>query len=111
MNETTSDERIKEAVRQTYGDIARRFVGETAQASCCGPSEPTSCCGPSEAAVENTGAAAQFYSAEEIEHQLNDAVLKESGKAEVYQQYQRDLDNDVPQGNLGASPGRPVALG
>jgi len=74
MNNVKSDERIKEAVRQTYGDIARRFVEEPvpspsaslgvdsvegpAWASCCGPSKATgedmgeklpqaSCCGPS----------------------------------------------------------------
>ncbi len=85
MSNATTDERIKEAVRQTYGGIARRYVEEPAQASCCGPSpaavektveEPvqasccgpsqSSCCGPSEAAVESTGAAARFYSTEEL---------------------------------------------
>jgi hypothetical protein len=50
MSEIITDERIKDAVRQTYGDIARRFVeepaaspsavggSETEQGSCCGPS-------------------------------------------------------------------------
>ncbi len=68
MNETIADERIKKAVRQTYGGIARRFVKEPAQASCCGPSpQPaSSCCGPSEAAVEDTGTAARLYSVGEL---------------------------------------------
>jgi arsenite methyltransferase len=47
MDENTAGERIKEAVRQAYGDVARRSLGEPARPSCCGPSEP-SCCGPSE---------------------------------------------------------------
>ena len=87
MNDVPAGERIKEVVRQTYGDIARRSLegpglsvaegpvpgvaegparasccGPSQSTSCCGPSQSTSCCGPSEAAVENTGAAARFYS-------------------------------------------------
>jgi arsenite methyltransferase len=86
MSDVHTGERIKEVVRQTYGDIARRslegpvpsavegpvpgvaegpvpsVVEGPARASCCGPSQSTSCCGPSEAAVESTGAAARFYS-------------------------------------------------
>ena len=69
MDDITADERIKKAVRQTYGDIARRFIEEPvlsavegpARASCCDPSEAAvkstaqpSCCGPSEATVEST---------------------------------------------------------
>ena len=66
MSEIATDEKIKEAVRQAYGDIATRFVEEPSRASCCGPSQPTHCCGPSEVTVENTGAAARFYSGEEL---------------------------------------------
>jgi arsenite methyltransferase len=74
MSEVTADERIKEAVRQAYGGIARRFVEEpalstvegSARASCCGPSQSTDCCSPSEAAVENTGTATRLYPAEEL---------------------------------------------
>jgi SAM-dependent methyltransferase len=65
MSEVT-DEKIKEAVRQAYGDIASRFVEEPSRPSCCGPSQPTNCCGPSEAAVERTNTAVRFYSAEEL---------------------------------------------
>jgi len=72
MKEAT-DERIKEAVRQAYGDVARRLVEQPTPASCCGPSEPASCCGPSEAAAELTDSAARLYSAEELA-ELPDSV-------------------------------------
>jgi SAM-dependent methyltransferase len=83
---TTTDQEIKKAVRQTYGDIARRFVkepaaGETGRTSCCGPSPATanelaqsSCCGPTEPAVKT---AAQFYSSEELAD-LPDSVANAS---------------------------------
>jgi len=84
MGEVTADERIKEVVRDRYGDIARRFVEEPTgqpRTSCCGPSEAaerkddraarTSCCGPSDPASQQTRAieqtdAARFYAAEEL---------------------------------------------
>ncbi len=95
MSETITDEKIKDAVRQTYGDIARRFVEEPAasraevvehrveERSCCGPSpassqEPTqrSCCGPAEAPIDVTGAA-RFYPTEELAG-LPDSVTEAS---------------------------------
>ncbi len=91
MNDFKTDEGIKEAVRQTYGDIARCFVEEPvlsnglspsksavegpAQASCCGPNQPTNCCGPnqptnccgpSEAVADSTSTAVRLYSAGEL---------------------------------------------
>ncbi len=82
MNDFKTDEGIKEAVRQTYGDIARRFVEEPvlsnglspakgavegpARASCCGPNQPTNCCGPSEAVADSTSTAVRLYSAGEL---------------------------------------------
>ena len=75
MNDIKSEETIKETVRQRYGDIARRFVENPEQASCCGPSQPvasccdpvqaasTSCCDPAEATITDV---AKFYSAEEV---------------------------------------------
>jgi arsenite methyltransferase len=81
MNEVTTHEKIKEAVRQAYGDIARRFVEkpvpaaveERGRAGCCGPSEAATedadragCCDPSEVVAESTGGAAKLYSTEEI---------------------------------------------
>jgi ubiquinone/menaquinone biosynthesis C-methylase UbiE len=78
MSEATTEERIKEAVRENYAGIARRFIeepGSPAPAGCCGPSSAaerseerptrTSCCGPSEADLVQTGAA-RFYSEEEL---------------------------------------------
>ena len=84
MSDIATDERIKHAVRQAYGNIARRFVEEPAlgtsrgqaeaptQATCCGPSAAAAkdtaqatCCSPSAAAVEATGAA-RFYSVGEL---------------------------------------------
>jgi arsenite methyltransferase len=74
MDKTTADEKIKGAVREAYGDIARRFVEEPTQASCCGPSQSSSCdCGPSGAAVEIADAAARLYSEEELAN-LPDSV-------------------------------------
>jgi arsenite methyltransferase len=62
-----SDENIKQAVRQSYGDIVRRLGEKEAPASCCCPSHKASCaCGPSEASVELSEAAARLYSAEEL---------------------------------------------
>ncbi len=64
--EQTTDEKVKEAVREAYGDVARRFVEEPTAASCCETSEPASCCGPSEAPAEVTGSAARLYSTGEL---------------------------------------------
>jgi SAM-dependent methyltransferase len=52
---STSNEKIKETVRDSYGDIAQRFV-----ASSCG----ASCCGAVEATFEATDNAARLYSAD-----------------------------------------------
>lgn len=70
MSETITNERIKEAVRDAYGGIARRFVAEPqgpARTSCCGPSpaQASRCCGPTEAIAAQT-AAARFYAAAEL---------------------------------------------
>jgi arsenite methyltransferase len=89
MTEVMPEERLKEAVRDTYGGIARRFVEEPAGAPrpcCCGPAQKaedkgergagSGCCGSSEAAVEQT-AAARFYPAEELA-ELPDTVTDAS---------------------------------
>jgi SAM-dependent methyltransferase len=80
MDKVVKDERIKDAVRKTYGGIARRFVEEpdlrdaeeATRAGCCASTEAESesqsqggCCGPREAAVECTGAA-RFYPVQEL---------------------------------------------
>jgi arsenite methyltransferase len=56
MTKVITDEKIKQAVRQTYGGIARRFVEEPGPATADRPAR-TSCCGRSEAAVESAGPA------------------------------------------------------
>ena len=66
MERNATDERIKEAVRDAYGGIARRYVEEPQRASCCGPSQPAACCGPSAATVDTSEAATRLYSAEEM---------------------------------------------
>ncbi len=86
MNDLQKDEKIKGAVRQHYGEIARRFVDEPAQASCCGPAPAAkpaqasccspapaakparaSCCGPSPAAeAPACSDAARLYPVEEL---------------------------------------------
>jgi arsenite methyltransferase len=82
MDDQDRDERIKEAVREAYGGIARRFTGEPAAApaekagrtSCCGSAESAaveksraSCCGPAEREATGTPvAAARFYPAAEL---------------------------------------------
>jgi arsenite methyltransferase len=77
------DEKIKQAVQGTYGDIARRFVEapaaeELRQVSCCGPAQKaeettaqaagggTGCCGSSEGAVAIASGAAALYSGGEL---------------------------------------------
>jgi SAM-dependent methyltransferase len=96
MNKNTLDEEIKSAVRDTYGELARRFaeqpvpgtVDKAVTTGCCGPVEGVvstaakrSCCGPSESAVTTSGrrtccgpaeagagvtGAARFYTSEEL---------------------------------------------
>ena len=86
MTEVRSDEKIRSAVRQRYGEIAGQYVEESAEgrarASCCGPAETTaqsSCCGSSgsdaadsarasccDPAVE-ASAAGRFYSEAELD--------------------------------------------
>jgi SAM-dependent methyltransferase len=41
-----ADEKIKAAVRQAYGDLARQRGGTSGPGSCCGPRQENSCCGP-----------------------------------------------------------------
>ncbi len=75
MTDVNADEKIKDAVRHTYGDLARRFVAQPD--SPAGATEPASCCGPVEGTVESTSAAARLYSAEELAR-LPDSVTDAS---------------------------------
>ncbi|MBM4429597.1 MAG: arsenite methyltransferase [Chloroflexi bacterium] len=40
-----TNQKIKEAVREAYGDLARQRSGQAGRSSCCGPQQPSSCCG------------------------------------------------------------------
>jgi arsenite methyltransferase len=68
MRTSTRDEKIKEAVRHTYGGIARRHVAETRRPSCCGPGQAAECgCRPSAQAIEVAESATRLYSPDELE--------------------------------------------
>jgi arsenite methyltransferase len=59
MSEKVEEDRIKDAVRQAYGGIARQFVGEPSKASSCcspaqqaaSPAQASSCCSPAQRAA------------------------------------------------------------
>jgi arsenite methyltransferase len=89
MEDSLTAERIKEAVRGTYGEIARRFAEAPqgpAQTGCCGPSPAPErqakqatgggCCGSAEDASARTGAA-RFYADQELAG-LPDSVAEAS---------------------------------
>jgi arsenite methyltransferase len=90
MTEIRKEEKIRSAVRQAYGGIARRFVEEpapapaegTVEAGCCGSAESAaqaSCCGSSSSGAEGgvqasccgpevtSPAAARYYSEAELD--------------------------------------------
>lgn len=88
------DERIKNAVRKTYGDIALRLAEGRAddrseRARCCTPEQGSSerpsqsqrsgscCCGPSEHDVDLAAGAASLYSGQELSG-LPDTVVNAS---------------------------------
>ena len=124
--ETTDKEKIREAVRERYGKVARtggvdpgasqetsccgpgETSGETDQtASCCGPvqistemSETASCCGPSDVSTETDQAASccgpSDFSVEKMSQIMG---------------YSKDDIQSVPEGaNMGLGCGNPVAI-
>jgi len=67
LDSRITDETIKQVVRRSYGDIARRLGEQEAPASCCGPSQKACCaCEPAAATAELSEAAARLYSAQEL---------------------------------------------
>jgi SAM-dependent methyltransferase len=74
MDDLKQDEKIKGAVRQHYGEIARRFTGDAVEATSCGCSPSpvakpaqASCCGPAPVAEAPTGSdAARLYPTEDL---------------------------------------------
>jgi len=109
--ETRDKEEIREAVRETYGNVARAggIASEPRQApSCCGPTEilaqPTqaaSCCGPSDISTDRSpasscGCGPQGFSLE---------------KMSAFMGYSEEDIESVPDGaNMGLGCGNPVAL-
>jgi len=95
MSDSVPIETVKDAVRDTYGRIARRVTRDAEQenccsparpisccepvqpASCCSPTQPASCCGPTQTVECAGNAAARFYSTEEI-RTLPDTVTQAS---------------------------------
>lgn len=68
MEQEVTSEQIKEAVRDAYGQIARRFIEErrdAKQSCCCSPSREVSCCSPSAASTAQP-TASHLYAAEEL---------------------------------------------
>jgi arsenite methyltransferase len=69
-----SDEsKVKEKVRERYGEIAAEFVEKGRPVSCCSPQEAgccppqqASCCGPSQTDVTQLANAMRLYSAQEL---------------------------------------------
>jgi len=68
MSTITTDERIKEAVRQAYGSAASCCIAEPVQASygCCTIRTQASSCCPTGAAAETEDSDARLYSDEEL---------------------------------------------
>jgi SAM-dependent methyltransferase len=94
MDNTQVSDKIKEEVRDTYAQIARRFVEAPASASCCGPQpaqesaiEDEACCGSggtaqasdccSSSARVKVKVAAHGYTAQEVDD-LPDSVTEAS---------------------------------
>ena len=61
----SSESKVKEKVRERYGEIAAEFVEKGGPASCC-PPEQASCCGPSQTDVTQLTNAMRLYSAQEL---------------------------------------------
>jgi len=69
----SNESKVKETVRERYGEIAAQFVEKGGQASCCPPQQTTcctpqqaSCCGSSQADVTQLTNAMRLYSAREL---------------------------------------------
>lgn len=110
--ETSEKERIREAVRGRYGEIARSrgiVAGESNQTeSCCGPtqispepSQAVSCCGSSNASSETSRTASCGCSGSNFSPEKMSALMGYTNK---------DIDS-IPDGaNMGLGCGNPVAL-
>ena len=61
----SEEPKVKERVRERYGEIAAQFVEKGGPASCC-PPQQASCCGPSQTDVARLTNAMRLYSAREL---------------------------------------------
>lgn len=109
--ETRDKEEIRQAVRESYGKVARAGgvpSGTSQPQSCCGPSDipvitgqGVSCCGPSEASAEanqevSCGCGGPDFSFEQMS---------------AFMGYSKEDIESVPEGaNMGLGCGNPVAL-
>jgi ubiquinone/menaquinone biosynthesis C-methylase UbiE len=64
--ETSKDNKIKETVRQHYGEIAKRVGSEMSTGSCCGPDQATKSKTSSGLTSSCSTVSSRFYSIEEI---------------------------------------------
>jgi arsenite methyltransferase len=117
MSELVTDERIKEAVRDTYGGIACRFIEEPAgspRASCCGTAHTEgskakqnvqeSCCGPSPAIQGKAERSGQDGCCEP-----SDVAGEQTGAGRFYSAEElADLPDSVTDASLGC--GNPLAI-
>jgi arsenite methyltransferase len=122
MNDSRIDEEIKSAVRQAYGDIARRFVEEPvageAKVGCCGSSGSSleesgtakasraSCCGSSETTAEEPGASVEAPAS--CCGSLEGAAEYASAARFYSSEELTDLPDSVTEASLGC--GNPIAI-
>ena len=114
MDNTQVSDKIKKEVRDTYAQIARRFVEAPASASCCGPQpeqesaiEDEACCGSSETVSKDEACCGSGETA-----QASDCCSSASVKAKVAAhgytaQEVSDLPDSVTEASLGC--GNPTA--
>jgi arsenite methyltransferase len=69
----SEESKVKEKVRERYGEIAAEFVEKGEPASCCAPQQASccapqqaSCCGPSQTDITEPTNAMRLYSAQEL---------------------------------------------
>ncbi|HSJ56301.1 MAG TPA: arsenite methyltransferase [Anaerolineae bacterium] len=116
MDEQLNAERIKEAVRDTYGGIARRFGDEPqrpAAASCCGPAAAretsSGCCGPAAAREASSGCCGPSPAGEKQSGCCGPSQVAETGAARFYAPDELvDLPESVTEASLGC--GNPLAI-
>ena len=92
--DTIDKEKIKEAVRESYGNVAKAGGIST------GNSPTTSCCGPSDGSAETNGAATCCGGPDVTPEQMS-AVMGYS---------KEDIASVIQGANMGLGCGNPVAL-